>query len=352
MPESLAGKGIKLIRSTDRIYPQGELNLIIDILYNSFIICITFMDRNSEDSGNRMWSRFLVDAMQNSPEFSGAFNKERQLFHDLASKGELGENVTVMCCGDGREMDLLLDLHEEFPQLRELHGVDLLSLSIDQVREKVRERMKQLDDVRVHLHQEDATNTSILPHSQDTVTCMLTMVNFNDETIAKFLRHVEHILKPGGKFIFSVYNHSAFDARIKLYKKMEAPIESADPESGLVVFGQDFEEAAFSRQFTEEQFRRLAENTGLEMSSYDGEGITHMGVLEKAKVQLNRTYERSPVYQQILATAASIAFFVGAGYLQIKKTEEVLAANKDSKVMEVAPGQFKIVDMKTGRIIH
>lgn len=300
-----------------------------------------------EDSSKRLWSKFLRDA-ENSPDFSNALNKERQLFRELASRGELGENVTVMCCGDGREMDMLMELHREFPQLTELNGVDLLSISIEQVREKMREKTRGIAGVDVRLLHEDATATSIKPNSQDTVTCMLTMVNFDDKTVARFLKHVERILKPGGKFLFSVYNHKAFDARMDLYGKMGAPIESADSQSGLVEFGKDFEEASFSRQFAEGQIRHLVAEAGLEFSHYDDSGITHMGVLEKTKV--HRAEKHALVCQQVLATAASIALIVGGMYVKMKKTEEIFAADKDAQIVEIGPGQFRIINWKTGKI--
>lgn len=290
----------------------------------------------------------MQDALENSPEFSGALNKEKLLFRELASKGELGERVTVMCCGDGREMELLLDLHREFPQLKELNGVDLLSISIDQVRKKVREKVQQLDGVNVRLFQENATDTSIEPNSQDTVTCMLTMVNFNDEFITKFCKHVKHILKPGGKFIFSVYNHDAFDTRMKLYTKMGAPVESADPESGYVVFAQDFEEAAFSRQFKTDQFQRLVEDNDLDVRHYDGGGITHVGVVEKAKV--HRGHERVPLLHQ-MAIAASLAGVLGISYMQkLNVDKENAKRGEDSKIMEVGPGIFMRVNLKKGTV--
>jgi SAM-dependent methyltransferase len=297
-----------------------------------------------EDSNKRFWSRFIQDAMENSPEFLEAFNKEKQLFRKLASKGELGECVTVMCCGDGREVDLLLDLQREFPQLKEVHAVDLLPVSVNQVREKVREKIRQLDAVNIHVLQEDATDTSIAPNSQDTVTCMLTMVNFNDETIAKFLKHVEYILKPGGKFICSVYNDDAFAARMKLYRKVDAPIESADSESGFVVFGKDFEEAAFSRQFQHRQFQRLVKNSGLNVRSYNGKGITHLGVLEKPEPLYD--CRRIPLFRRMVV-AASVAAVFG---LSVAKREndgkEHPAYDKDTKLTEIAPGVFQRVNFK------
>lgn len=301
-----------------------------------------------DDHGSRLWSRVLQDAMQNSSEFSEALEKEKQLFRALAMKGELGERVTVMCCGDGREVESLLDVHREFPQITELNAVDLLSISIDQVQEKIRGRMKALDGVYVRLLQEDATNTSIAPGSQDTVTCMLTMVNFNDAFIEKFRAHVQHILKPGGKFIFSVYNHDAFDARMKLYTKMEAPIETVDPHSGLVVFEEGFNEAAFSRQFKEEEIRKLLEASGLDVRLCDAKGITHMGIAEKAMVQ--RKHEDIPASYQMAIAASILVLIGGCFYADYQKIQRDNAADPDSKVIEAGPGIYMRVNWKKGTV--
>lgn len=268
------------------------------------------------------------------------------LFRQLASKGGLGERVTVMCCGDGREVESLLDLHAEFPQIKELNAVDWLKISIDQVRERVREKVEGLDDVSINLLQEDATGTSIAPNSQDTVTCMLTMVNFNDEFIAKFCKHVQRILRPGGKFVFSVYNDDAFDARMKLYTKMGAPIESADPQTGYVTFEQGFDEANFSRQFTPEQFQRLVGKAGLDVRRYDGDGITHLGVLEKAKV--SRVQECVPAWHR-LAIATSLASILGIAVMNAPNPGTANVEDADGwRTTEVGPGVFMRVNYKKG----
>lgn len=296
-----------------------------------------------EDPSNRLWSRFQRDAMENSPEFRDAFEKERKLFHELASKGELGERVTVMCCGDGREVELLADLHREFPQLKQLNGVDLLSISIDQVRERMRGKMERLPDVELRLLQEDATDTSIEPESQDTVTCMLTMVNFDDEFILKFSRHVYRILKPGGKFVFSVYNDKAFGERIKLYRKMNAPIESSDPKTGLVTFEEGFDEAAFSRQFRKNQFKDLVFNAGMDVASHDDTGITHVGVLRK---QESAYVDRElPVWQQMAFAASMAAVLAGITYVgSVHAPREEY--DPDAKWSEVGPGFFMNVNKR------
>lgn len=299
-----------------------------------------------EDTDQRFWSRFVHHAMEHSPEFRGAFDKERQLFRTLASAGELGERVTVMCCGDGREVEMLLNLHREFPQIKELNGVDLLSTSINQVREKVRSNVQGVDDVHIRLLQEDATNTSIEPHSQDTVTCMLTMVNFNDTFIAAFCEHVARILKPGGTFIFSVYNHDAFDARMEMYTTVEAPVEHAEPSTGLVTFGEGFEEASFSRQFDQDHIQRLIEASGLHVRHYDGRGITHLGIAEKA---VTHEHERISLFHQTAVAASVIALLGGALFMKHVGHQKDRVEDLNSRIVEVGPGIFLRVDLNKER---
>ena len=235
------------------------------------------------DFENRDWTRVLRLA-QKSSEFKNAFKKELNLLTTLASKRMLGEHVTVMCCGDGREIGLILDVQKDYPQVKKLTGVDLLDISIQQVRQKVKSRVDDLCDIGISLLVEDATKTSIALESQDTVVCMLTMVNFDDKLISAMFEHVQEILKPGGKFIFSLYNHQAFDARYKLYSEANLPFVSFDRDSGLFTFEDGYKEASLSRQFTEAQVRAIVEKSALEFSYFDNQGITHIAVIEKPKV--------------------------------------------------------------------
>ena len=235
------------------------------------------------DFENRDWTRCLEVAAKNS-EFTDALNKELNLLTTLASNRMLGEHVTVMCCGDGREIGLILDVQKDYPQVKKLTGVDLLDLSIQQVRQKVKSRVDDLCDVGISLLVEDATKTSIPPESQDTVMCMLTMVNFDDKLISDIFEHVQEILRPGGKFIFSLYNHKAFDTRYDLYSQAGAPFVNFDRDSGLFTFEDGYKECSFSRQFTESQVREIVEKSPLEFSHFDTEGITHIAVIEKPKV--------------------------------------------------------------------
>lgn len=302
---------------------------------------------NMNDSGDRLWTRFVRDALENSPEFSHAFKKEAELFRALASKGDLGERVTVMCCGDGREVGSLLDLHAEFPQIKELNAVDWLEISIDQVRGRIREKVDGLEGVTINLLQEDATATSIAPNSQDTVTCMLTMVNFKDEFLRKFFRHVHRILKPGGKFVFSVYNEKAFHARMALYEKIGAPIMSADPKTGYVAFEEGFHEADFSRQFTPDEFRLLTGYADLDVRSYDGDGITHLGILEKEKV---RQKQVDPPAWVRYTVAASIAGLLTIAFADATDEAAKPAPWKEGEytMSEVGPGIFMRRNIATG----
>ncbi len=233
----------------------------------------------------RTWSRVLEDAIENYPVYNAALEKETKLFQNLAERGELGKNVTVLCCGDGRELGMLLDLHRKFPQIRQLNGVDLLEISIDQVRDKIRDKV---GGVEVNLLCEDASKTSIAKGSQDTVTCMLTMVNFDDRLISKLFGHVRGILKPGGKFVFSVYSRDAFDTRMELYARANLLVADVDRETGLVIFEKGFEEATFSREFDKSQIEGIVGEHGLEFSHFDSIGITHLVVMQKPKEYYRR----------------------------------------------------------------
>jgi hypothetical protein len=135
---------------------------------------------------------------------------------------------------------------------------------------------------------------------------------------------------------------------MKLYTKMGAPIESADPKTGYVAFEEGFNEANFSRQFTPEQFRHLVGHVDLDMSRYDAEGITHLGILEKLKVR--RADERVPVAHQMVI-AASVAAIVGL-FCAHKVTfdREYREHGTEFKIMEIGPGVFARIDRKTGGI--
>ncbi len=291
------------------------------------------------DFENRDWTRCL-ELAEESSEFKDAFNKEFNLLTTLASERMLGEHVTVMCCGDGREIGLILDLQRDYPQVKQITGVDLLDISIQQVRQKVKSRVDDISAVGITLLIEDATKTSIPLESQDTVMCMLTMVNFDDKLISAMFEHVQEILKPGGKFIFSLYNHQAFDARYNLYSDVGVPFVDSDRDSGLFTFAEGWEEASFSRQFTESQVREIVEKSPLEFSHFDTKGITHIAVIEKTKSSKQYTTFVKASWFSRAAVAASIVFSVGglSDFANAQFARETRECHGVYRIMEIAPG--------------
>ena len=110
---------------------------------------------------------------------------------------------------------------------------------------------------------------------------MLTMANFTDEQIDNLFSHASEILKPGGMFVFSIYNEKAFVTRYEMYVAMKAPIESFCLETGLVEFEDGFDEASFSRQFSRSEVEDMVVRNGFELTYLDGEGITNLVVATK-----------------------------------------------------------------------
>ena len=131
------------------------------------------------ETQNRDWSSILEKCFNNT-RYRGTLEKEKRLIEELAEKGNLGKNVTVLCCGDGREMGDILDANKKYPQVEKLIGIDLLETSIQQVQEQIDGVWGEYD-VEVEVKKEDAIATSIDKHTQDTIFILLTMVNFDNE---------------------------------------------------------------------------------------------------------------------------------------------------------------------------
>ena len=274
------------------------------------------METYKED---RDWSSILKKCFKNT-RYRGTLEKEKRLIQELASEGKLGENVTVLCCGDGREMGDILDANQCYPQVKKLTGIDLLETSIQQVQDQI-DGVWADYNVEVEVKKEDALATSINKHTQDTIFILLTMVNFDNEFIDSIMSHVYELLKPDGRFVFSVFNENALDTRLEVYEGF-APIkwykrdgiivfsdvtENALDTSlhvdegmrdGYVKFEDDWPEAEFSRQFTSSDIYEICERSGFARPELDSSFITHLAVVQKQSYvdQLNAMHH-SYMYQ-------------------------------------------------------
>ena len=267
----------------------------------------------------RDWTSILKKCLNNFM-YRGTLEKETFLFQELALKGLLGQYVTILCCGDGREVGKILFADQFYPQIEKLIGIDILEMSIQQVQEKIDTVWAEYNvDVEVKL--EDAKATSIEKYSQDTIFLMLTMVNFDNEFIDSIMSHVYELLKPDGRFVFSVFNENALETRLEVYEgfapikwyKRDGIIVFSDVSEnaldtrlhvdegmrdGYVRFKDGWPEAEFSRQFTSSDIYEICERSGFARPELDSSFITHLAVVQKQSYvdQLNAMHH-SYMYQ-------------------------------------------------------
>jgi SAM-dependent methyltransferase len=279
------------------------------------------------ETQNRDWSSILEKCFNNT-RYRGTLEKEKRLIEELAEKGNLGKNVTVLCCGDGREMGDILDANKKYPQVEKLIGIDLLETSIQQVQEQIDGVWGEYD-VEVEVKKEDAIATSIDKHTQDTIFILLTMVNFDNEFIDNILSHVYELLKPDGRFVFSVFNEHALYTRMQVYEGV-APIKWVTND-GFVKFKDGWDEAEYSRQFSNSDVADICQRSGFACPIIDSSYITHLAVVQKQSYvdQLNAQRRN----KALMACAMLLMFANNIDVNQLKNE-----CHGAITTMEVAPG--------------
>jgi len=239
------------------------------------------MNLNNKSEQLRSWSQCWTNAMAVYPDFRDAVLKEDEFFDKYGNQGLFGSNVTVGGCGDGREIMNILNANRNSSVIKRITGVDLLQVSLNQVRDLLLANSELVEDVSVDLIHGDVTQTTIEHGSQDAFVFMLTMANFTDSQIDNLFGHVSEILVSNGMFVFSIYNQNAFNTRYEMYMDINAPIESFCAQTGFVKFVSGFEEASFSRQYSTSQVLDMVSRNGFLVDYIDGVGMTNLVVARK-----------------------------------------------------------------------
>ena len=278
---------------------------------------------------NRDWTRILKSSHENKI-YTQSLKKEEEIIYSLASKKAIGENATVLCCGDGREMEMILKANSKYPQLQTLHGVDMLEVSKTQINQKINDGLWEADGVEISVLVENAKHTSIKKYTQDTVFLLLTMANFDNEMIDAVLKHVFELLKPNGKFVFSVFNEHALYTRMQVYREGNAPIKWV-LNDGYVKFKEDWPEAKFSRQFRSNDVHDICLGSGFERPQLDSSFITHLSVVQKQSYvdQLNAQRRNKSLF-----TCALFLMMINSMF-ENKYNQE---CNGAVRTLEIAPG--------------
>ena len=172
----------------------------------------------------------------------------------------------------------ILDANQHYPQVKKLTGIDLLETSIKQVQDLIDGVWVEYN-VDVELKLENALATSIEKHTQDTIFILLTLVNFDNEFIDNLLSHAYELLKPDGRFVFSVFNEHALYTRMQVYEG-HAPIKWVTND-GFVKFKDGWDEAEYSRQFASSEVTDICQRSGFARPTVDSSYITHLAVVQK-----------------------------------------------------------------------
>ncbi len=190
------------------------------------------------------WERILQNP---SLAYAELFDAEKRF---LLSHISPNSKVLDIGCGDGRNIKTILNV------TKDIVGID--------------NDPKAISDARAHLAATPSVQILLadviaLPFPENTfdaVTLMMTLVNFNKNKVTA-LKEMARVLKQDGKIIISVYSEDAFDKRMEMYKRVQAPIDRVEGTTVIleISFG-----ANVSEQFSKQEIEVLVEQAGLKIS--------------------------------------------------------------------------------------
>jgi len=178
-----------------------------------------------------------------SETYKSFFIAEKKFLEDNIPESSI---VLDIGCGSGEHLVFLSKT------VKEVYGIDNDENAIS--RAKV--NTTNLKNVKILL--EDAEKMNFKNNYFDRVICMGTTFGNFGSTQSKVLLEIRRILKNKGLFLFSIYNENALDERLWMYKKYCKSVEVKD--NGIV-----FIDKVISKQFFEEEIRKILGNNGFEI---------------------------------------------------------------------------------------
>jgi ubiquinone/menaquinone biosynthesis C-methylase UbiE len=165
-------------------------------------------------------------------------------------------NVLDIGCGDGRNMRTILE------KTKFITGIDN-----DQV--AVRDAEKHFSDIpTVKIIHGEATSLPFKDNSFNVVTFLMILPNL-DTHKTEALFEAKRVLKSDGIIILSTFAETAFDEKMKIYKKIKLPIVSIDGTK--FIFDKSLG-ANVSEQFSREEIELLAQGVGLKTTDWQKVG--------------------------------------------------------------------------------
>jgi SAM-dependent methyltransferase len=209
----------------------------------------------SEDLNIEWWEKVLEDVPESYRDW---FTREEKFLRKYITKGS---KVLEVGCGEGRSLRYIIDI------TKNVVGIDNEEKAIFDAKNNLPELDFRVEDGRSLPFEED---------SFDFVICMTTPANFGEDK-QKFYSEMKRVLKKDGEIILSVFNEDANDERMKLYKKVNAPIRKIDGNK----FYFNIKNACVSEGFNRTELEEIFSKADLEVIEIKKEGLGYFCRLRK-----------------------------------------------------------------------
>lgn len=205
------------------------------------------------------WEKLLAD-MPDS--YKNWFEEERKYLVKHITKNA---KVLEVGCGDGRSiMDIV--------------GITTNIVGIDHDEKAVADAKSNFKNhPNIKILKARAENLPFENKEFNFVMCMTTFANFADSK-QKVLLEMKRVLKDNGFIIISVFSEDAFEERMKMYKKLNAPIKEI--RGTTVIFDEELGDN-ISEQFSKEQLLDIFAEAKLNVVDIRKKGIAYLCKLKK-----------------------------------------------------------------------
>jgi len=187
------------------------------------------------------WEKVLENP---TPPFRALFDAESKYIRSCVPGNS---KVLDIGCGNGRNIRSIVEM------AKEIIGIDNDPKAVDDAKKN----LADFSGVKIILA--DALNLPFPDKSFDVVIFLDTLVNMKENKV-QTLKEMSRVLTDDGKIIISVYSEDAFDARMDIYKIVNAPINKI--EGTKFTFDESLA-ANVSEQFSKDDIENLANQSGL-----------------------------------------------------------------------------------------
>ena len=205
------------------------------------------------------WERLLSDMPASYIEW---FEEEKEyLIKNIFNNAK----VLEVGCGEGRT-------------IRDIIRKTSNIIAIDHDKKAINDAKKNLKNYSdIKIIKAEAIKLPFKENSFDFVLCMTTFANFGKNKI-KALLEMKRVVKKDGYIIISTFSENAFDERIKVYKKFNAPIKEI--KGTTVIFDKELKDN-ISEQFSKEQLLDFFNKVKLKAIDIKKFGIGYICKLKK-----------------------------------------------------------------------